>query len=198
MASNESNVCPLWKTVYFLRLGCYLVIWNATRDSSDVVAPARIESCDNILSFSHFNHKVRSWNNGIRWMPCYVPWTWLFHYMETLSTLMAKYETIVYSEPSEIRLDQFLHQIKLALFSTFYYSLYVKIYLKIFTYHTKSKIAWTWWRHQMETCSALLAIYAENSLVPGEFPAQRPLARSFDAFFDLRLNKRLSKQSLGW
>ena len=31
--------------------------------------------------------------------------------------------------------------------------------------------------------------------VTGEFPAQRPVTRSFDAFFDLRLNKRLSKQS---
>ena len=29
---------------------------------------------------------------------------------------------------------------------------------------------------------------------PGEFPAQRPVMRSFDVFFDLRLNKRLSKQ----
>ena len=29
-------------------------------------------------------------------------------------------------------------------------------------------------------------------------PAQRPVTRSFDAFFDLRLNKRLSKQSRGW
>ena len=27
----------------------------------------------------------------------------------------------------------------------------------------------------------------------GEFPAQRPVTRSFDVFFDLRLNKRLSK-----
>ena len=34
--------------------------------------------------------------------------------------------------------------------------------------------------------------------VTGEFPAQRPVARSFDVFFDLRLNKRLSKQSWGW
>ena len=33
---------------------------------------------------------------------------------------------------------------------------------------------------------------------PGEFPAQRPVTRSFDVFFDLRLNKRLSKQSWGW
>ena len=30
---------------------------------------------------------------------------------------------------------------------------------------------------------------------PGDFPAQRPVTRSFDVFFDLRPNKRLSKQS---
>ena len=47
----------------------------------------------------------------------------------------------------------------------------------------------------METFSALLAICAGNSPVPGEFPIQRPVTRSFDVFFDLRLNKRLSKQS---
>ena len=56
----------------------------------------------------------------------------------------------------------------------------------------------SWWRHHMETFSALLAICAGNSPVPGEFPAQRPVTRSFDVFFDLRLNKRLSKQSWGW
>ena len=50
----------------------------------------------------------------------------------------------------------------------------------------------------METNSALLAICAGNSPVPGEFPAQRPVTRSFDVFFDLRLNKRLSKQPWGW
>ena len=63
----------------------------------------------------------------------------------------------------------------------------------IYTYHDRS-----WWRHQMETFSALLAICAGNSPVSGEFPAQRPVMRSFDIFFDLRLNKRLSKQSWGW
>ena len=47
----------------------------------------------------------------------------------------------------------------------------------------------------METFSALLTICAGNSPAPGEFPAQRPLARSFDVFFDLRLNNRLSKTS---
>ena len=50
----------------------------------------------------------------------------------------------------------------------------------------------------METFSALLAICAGNSPVPGEFPPQRPVTRSFDVFFDLRLNKRLSKHWWGW
>ena len=56
----------------------------------------------------------------------------------------------------------------------------------------------SWRRHQMETFSALLTICAGNSPVPGEFPTQRPVTWSFDVFFDLRLNKRLSKQSWGW
>ena len=54
-----------------------------------------------------------------------------------------------------------------------------------------------WWRHQMETCSALLTICAGNSPVTGEFPAQRPVTRSFDVFVDLRLNELL-KQWWGW
>ena len=50
----------------------------------------------------------------------------------------------------------------------------------------------------MEIFSALLALCAGKSPVTGEFPSQRPVARSFDVFFDLRLNKRLSKQPRGW
>ena len=52
----------------------------------------------------------------------------------------------------------------------------------------------TWWRHQKETFSALLTFCAGNSPVTGEFPAQRPVTRSFDVFFDLRLYQQLSKQ----
>ena len=48
--------------------------------------------------------------------------------------------------------------------------------------------------------------WLESSIVPPcgdfmnsrEFPTQRPVTRSFDVFFDLRLNKQLSKQSWGW
>ena len=36
------------------------------------------------------------------------------------------------------------------------------------------------WCHQMEAFSALLALCAGNSPVTGEFPAQRPVTRSFD------------------
>ena len=41
----------------------------------------------------------------------------------------------------------------------------------------------SWWRHQMETISALLAICAGSSPVPCEFPAQRPVTRRFDVFW---------------
>ena len=63
---------------------------------------------------------------------------------------------------------------------------------------SKTKCPNTWWRHQMETFSALLAICAENSPVPGEFSTQRPVTRSFDVYFDLQPNKGLSKQLWGW
>ena len=63
---------------------------------------------------------------------------------------------------------------------------------------TFSGAAGTWWRHQMETFSALLALCAGNSPVTGAFHSPRPVTQSFDVFFDLCLNKRLSKQSWGW
>ena len=69
-------------------------------------------------------------------------------------------------------------------------------FIEIFRYLDWTDI--TWWRHQMEIFSALLAVCTGNSLVTGEFPAQRPVTRGFDVFFDLRLNERLSKQSWGW
>ena len=47
---------------------------------------------------------------------------------------------------------------------------------------------------KMET-SALVAFCVGNSPVTGELPSQKPVTRSFDVFFDLCLNKRLSKQS---
>ena len=46
----------------------------------------------------------------------------------------------------------------------------------------------------METVSTLLALYEGNSPVTDEFHSQRPVTRSFDVLFDLRLNKQLNKK----
>ena len=51
-----------------------------------------------------------------------------------------------------------------------------------------------WWRHQMETFLALLAICAGNSLVTGHEGQWRGALM----FFICALNKQLSKQSWGW
>ena len=42
----------------------------------------------------------------------------------------------------------------------------------------------TWWRHKIKTLSSLLALWGEFT----RFPSQSPLTRSFDVFFDIRLN----------
>ena len=68
---------------------------------------------------------------------------------------------------------------------------------QIFIYITRD-LFYSWWRHQMETFSASLALCEGNSPVTGEFPSQRPVMLSFDVFFNLHLNKGLSKQSWGW
>ena len=53
-------------------------------------------------------------------------------------------------------------------------------------------------RHQMESFPHYWPFVRGFSPVTGEFPSQRPVTRSFDAFLDLRLNKRLSKQWWSW
>ena len=58
-----------------------------------------------------------------------------------------------------------------------------------------SLIFQSWWRHQIETFSSLLAHCEMNPAVTSGFPSKRPWARSFDQFFNLRLNRQLSKQS---
>ena len=56
----------------------------------------------------------------------------------------------------------------------------------------------TWRRHPTETFPALLALCEGDSPVTSGYPSQMPVALSVDVFFDLLLNKRLSKQSRRW
>ena len=65
---------------------------------------------------------------------------------------------------------------------------------KLISWQQLSCFSTGWWRQQMELFSSLLAFCAENSPVTDEFPTQRPVMRSFDVFFHLRLNQQLSKQ----
>ena len=51
--------------------------------------------------------------------------------------------------------------------------------------HVQGTMSHSWWRHQTETSYALVALCKDG------FPPQRPVARSFDVFFDLRLKKWL-------
>ena len=51
------------------------------------------------------------------------------------------------------------------------------------------------WHHELETFSVLLALCEGHPPVTAGFPSQRPVTRGFNVFFDLRLDRRLSKQS---
>ena len=58
------------------------------------------------------------------------------------------------------------------------------------------------WTRVCRRSTSVLVLYVifrmiDTSLVPGEFPAQKPVTWGFDVSFDLRLNKRLNKQSSG-
>ena len=70
--------------------------------------------------------------------------------------------------------------------------------------HLKDYLIVAWWRHMTMMTSSNGDIFRVTGHLcreftgPGEFPTQRPVMRSFDIFFDLRLNKQFSKQSWGW
>ena len=69
------------------------------------------------------------------------------------------------------------------------------IWLHTYPSLQKSWLPATWWHHQMETISKLLALYEGKPPVTGGFRSQRSVTQSFDVFFDLRLNKWLKEQS---
>ena len=69
---------------------------------------------------------------------------------------------------------------------------YLSIPFELFWAH----IVWSWWCHQMEIFSALLALCDGNSTGISRLPPQRPVG--FAVFFDLRMETLLSKQSRRW
>ena len=102
--------------------------------------------------------------------------------------------------PGKVWLEwiNYTHIIRVTLWNDCHQKIHTGIYSNIWIDYTiYFELYLAWWRHQMETFSALLALCAGNSPVTGEFPAQRPVTQGFGVYFDLWLNKRLSKQSWG-
>ena len=157
--------------------------------------------CENTCTLSYYHHQIRSvshlplfrsWNNGMRCMSFYIlievipyRYEWIGSVF-TLIFLAWNMSWCVVSIFFLINCHFLQHYTTQSALTTFLQ--------KIISCENIS----TWWRHQMETFSTLLAICAGNSPVTDEFPSQRPVTQSFDVFFDLRLNKRSSKQSWGW
>ena len=77
-----------------------------------------------------------------------------------------------------------------AIFINSYQPWWLRIYLFSIIILPTRPVTVTWWRHQMESFSAFLAVCQGNTPVTGGFPSQRPVTRSFDIFFDLRQNNR--------
>ena len=70
--------------------------------------------------------------------------------------------------------------------------------IEIQWHSSKSLITFSRFPMMMSRNWNIFRVIAGNSPVTGEFPSPRPVTRSFDVFFDLHPNKRLSKQSWGW
>ena len=111
-------------------------------------------------------------------------WGWSIHYILLLLAWMSKWDQILLQ-----RVGIIIPRISRRIASSH------RVSVLSFRYCRGNQRSW--WRNQMETLSALLALCAGNWLVTDEIPAQRPVTPSFDIFFDLRLNNRLSKQSWG-
>ena len=126
------------------------------------------------------NHKTRHSSLGMNgWIICHIL-LWVFWKILTGSQWDITVQTVILYIKN-------LENVILVSFLSVFYWFFAFIHLTL-----------SWWRHQMEPFSALLALCAGNPPVTGEFPTQRPVTRSFDVFCDLRLNKPLSKQSWAW
>ena len=69
------------------------------------------------------------------------------------------------------------------------------MYFKMFSVFSMFHVCISWWRHFMDTLSALLVLYEWKPPVIGGPPSQKVRDSGFDVFFDVCYSKRLNKQS---
>ena len=136
----------------------------------------------NILDFTQFMH-IQWFDETIRVIANNLILVHNFHVVDPICQIRSKFHNIVSLSFSADMCRPFLtprqegrtNYINAAFISVRYYC--------------------SWWRHKIEIFSALLALCEGNPSVTDGFPSWRPVTRSFDFFFDLHLNKQLSKQS---
>ena len=82
-----------------------------------------------------------------------------------------------------------------------FYDVIMWVFSRIYHWFYEHDNVMTWKRMMTSSNGNIFRVtgpLCEEFTGPGEFPTQRPMTRSFDVFFDLRLNKRLNKQPWGW
>ena len=75
---------------------------------------------------------------------------------------------------------------------------YLNLRLIIFKLISRIEILSTWWRHQMDTFPCYWPFVRGIQRSPVNSPHEGQWCGAFAVFFDLHLNKRLSKQSRRW
>ena len=128
------------------------------------------------------NYRPEKTYDGLSWDGCIYPW-WR-HQMETFSPLLARARHFPLPDgPGQVKLQ--VGQVDLNRFFLFIsYKQMEELQI------SRSRAS-----DDFEKRQALLALCEGNQPVTGGFPSQRPVTRSFEVFFDVRLNKRLNKQS---
>ena len=144
-----------------------MMVWSLF-GAKDIITPLETKSCHNAKPFLYWRHRRLSWP-------------------QPLTVKLALWQILVFNsrcqfESRKINIFGVLLRFGSSDFCQYPSWLLISLWDN------------PWWRHQMETFSTLLVICVGNSPFTGEFPSQRPGTRSFHVFFDLRLNKRLSKQ----
>ena len=140
-----------------------------------------------IKQFLAFIHINSSKIFGFRWaLFSYQNWIWYIAF-GIIDTSWSRYDTKKFFSAL---LVLFWKKSELGRFNVFF----VTSFNKLLTEQSRRWFATPWRSCDVVTMeSALLALCAGNSPVTGEFPAQRPVTQSFGVFFDLRLNRWLSK-----
>ena len=103
----------------------------------------------------------------------------LFKRQDSISTIVDKGHWRIYASPTNVIIMYPVNDIRC--YKSF--SRMKQLWISLRPDYPRTSMYRSWWRHQMETFSALLALCEGNSPVTGGFPSQRPVTRSSDVLW---------------